>query len=1019
MDYKNWYLPLQGHFQTIESAMPIERFAQIEAVLYLLHINEPHADPAKAYLLFSQYHLIGATTCSAAEHTLQLARNPLGNFRSQKYWQDSLRAYREPRYDAYRAFIVTGPEFGPVPAGYPYSFEERKGEWARFWAEGLRPTAGLSYAQGGTYRYTYPGSEKTEAETVTVTFGEVSFADPQPRFEPVGVRSPIRVPVAALLACAQEMEARCPGDPCYRVLRSNLIKEVDGFGVRTCDSLSIQQVINIVGMVGSGKSTLIKVLAFWCHKNGYRLSIVVDTVAEVLLLWEYINAFGVSCSPLIGRSERLKYINQVVGPEKTTLPRSFSKYLTPSCLVDGMDAQHEQALTWGKEPCYLLQRNHSYHLCPFFDSCPGTEMLRACYTSSVVITTVAGFAAARVGHGRETFLELALRSFDLVVFDECDRAQKTMDQLFMPETSFDAFIHESAEDCRAYMQMSSRRREEDPSAQWYDEMQRQSVTVMGCIIKALHWDLGSWNRIAQGDPFSALTLLEDLHEVRSPYQIPDTIFHALYDLIDRPEEAESRQIQLWAALESSCKSLDDSLFNQIYRQWLEQTGTTFPRPSDSRTRHIQDARIKLIIRLIYFDHFIRQLRDAYAESHETSFGQNELFGFLQTRFRRQQHFLPSALCGNLLGLKKTDADDLILFRQFAFGRSLIKDLPYLVTDAGGAPAGPHALLLSGSSWAYGSYEYHINRPVNYILEADADKRTFLEKTGFYESGFEERVSGVGENMREEMLRKVTEKSVDYIIQEYRRNAGKILLVVNSYAQAEQVQQVLDNELRKNNCSAQSCRMVSDAVSLTNTAGTIRRGEVNRFATMQAEILIAPAMAIERGHNIVDETGHSALSAVFFLVRPMSVPDDIQQKGGKLNGNTEANCPRKEGESAFNYNQRIRQYASRQWVRMNNSRSFGLNDLGSDERRDVVATLFILILQIFGRLARVTDTTKPEAHVWFMDGAFRARSDDPGDFDCLRALRQYLDDLMTNTASAEIAKTLYEPFYHAFCRGIDL
>ena len=55
------------------------------------------------------------------------------------------------------------------------------------------------------------------------------------------------------------------------------------------------------------------------------------------------------------------------------------------------------------------------------------------------------------------------------------------------------------------------------------------------------------------------------------------------------------------------------------------------------------------------------------------------------------------------------------------------------------------------------YEYHINRPVNYILEADSDKRDFLSKTKFYESGFSERVSGSGE-MRIEMLKKITEKS---------------------------------------------------------------------------------------------------------------------------------------------------------------------------------------------------------------------------------------------------------------------
>lgn len=52
-------------------------------------------------------------------------------------------------------------------------------------------------------------------------------------------------------------------------------------------------------------------------------------------------------------------------------------------------------------------------------------MLRECYTASVVITTVAGFAASRVGAQRETFLELVMRGFDVVVFDESDRVQKT------------------------------------------------------------------------------------------------------------------------------------------------------------------------------------------------------------------------------------------------------------------------------------------------------------------------------------------------------------------------------------------------------------------------------------------------------------------------------------------------------------------------------------------------------------------------------------------------------------------
>ena len=307
--------------------------------------------------------------------------------------------------------------------------------------------------------------------------------------------------------------------------------------------------------------------------------------------------------------------------------------------------------------------------------------------------------------------------------------------------------------------------------------------------------------------------------------------------------------------------------------------------------------------------------------------------------------------------------------------------------------------------------------MNYILEADGEKRAFLEKTRFFESGFPERISGASDDQRMVQLRSATERTVDLIVREYERRAGKILLVVNSYVQAQEVQRTLETALRKVNCPAQVCRMISDAVSSENIQGTVRRGEVSRFAGMKEEILIAPAMAIERGHNIVDEYGHSALCAVFFMVRPMAVPDDIQQKGSKLNGFVESHCHRGPQESLFAYNGRIRQFAAQQWAKMSKSKSFGLAELDAEERKDVVATLFVLILQIFGRLARVTDVTKPEPHVYFIDGAFRGREEKQGDFDCLSELGRYLDALMTCKDSAEIAETLYAPFYKAYRKDI--
>lgn len=1020
-DRNTWYAPLSAQFQLIEEAMPLSRFAAIEAVLYLLSLTAPDVDPTKAYLLFTQYQLIGTTQCSDIEHTLQQARSKLGYYRSQKYWQDDLREYRKKRYDAVRAFSIQQVDekrsFSKAIGPYPYPYEERAKEWVRFWPERVEDLKAPTYAESGTYRYMY-SFESGDSETVRVKLNcaGVDTASSMPVEK--NCRPPITISIKELLSTAEKMAEICPGDPCFTILKTNILKEVNGSTVQPCSELTIREVVNMVGMVGAGKSTLIKVLSFWFHQHGLRMAVVVDTVAETLSLQKYLSSLGVAASPLIGRSERMKYINQVSQPDEICLSASYSQYLTPACLIDGMDEQHDAAIVFGKEPCYSLKKGNQHYLCPYFEQCSGTKMLRDCYTASVVVTTVAGFAASRVGTARETFLELAMRDFDLVVFDESDRVQKTLDHFFMPETSFNNYIRECAEDCSAYMKLSSKHREENLAAQRYDEMQRQSVTVLSCIVKSLHHELGAWRKITYGDPFSALTLLDDLYQTETEFKIPHAVYQAIYNLIDMQDEERIRQSTLWAVLDSSCKSTDEFFFDRMYQLWLTELGETFPRPEKNKARKIQDARIKLILRLIYFDHFIRGLSDAYEASHETSYGQNELFGFLQTRFRQQQHFLPSALCGNLFGLKKTDEEDIILFRQFAFGRSLMKDLPYLRTDQHGNPAGPHVILLSGSSWAEGSYEYHVNRPVNYILEADAEKRVFLEKTRFFESGFLERISGAGDDQRVAQLRAATQKAVDLIISEYKRKAGKILLVVNSYAQALEVQQTLETALRKANCSARTCRMIADAINAPSGEDTVRRGEVSRFAQLNADILIAPAMAIERGHNIVDEYGHSALSAVFFMVRPMAVPDDIQQKGSKLNGLVESHCKREPQESLFAYNARIRQFAARQWNKMSKTKAFGIAELSEDERKDVVATLFVLILQIFGRLARVTDVSRPAPHVYFIDGAFRRRPEKAEDFDCLSELGQYLEELMTQKGSAEIAKTLYAPFYQAYRKDIS-
>ena len=54
-DRNTWYAPLSAQFQLIEEAMPLSRFAAIEAVLYLLSLTAPDADPTKETMTLNEY----------------------------------------------------------------------------------------------------------------------------------------------------------------------------------------------------------------------------------------------------------------------------------------------------------------------------------------------------------------------------------------------------------------------------------------------------------------------------------------------------------------------------------------------------------------------------------------------------------------------------------------------------------------------------------------------------------------------------------------------------------------------------------------------------------------------------------------------------------------------------------------------------------------------------------------------------------------------------------------------------
>ena len=107
---------------------------------------------------------------------------------------------------------------------------------------------------------------------------------------------------------------------------------------------------------------------------------------------------------------------------------------------------------------------------------------------------------------------------------------------------------------------------------------------------------------------------------------------------------------------------------------------------------------------------------------------------------------------------------------------------------------------------------------------------------------------------------------------------------------------------------------------------------------------------------------------------------------------------------------IRKDAFHRYIRLEIVKG-GLADLTEDMQVDAIASLFVVIEQVFGRLCRLGSTLKKKyPTIYWVDGAFNAIGESK--FDTLKELEKYLNYLMKKSKNPIVAETLYKPFYKA-------
>lgn len=287
--------------------------------------------------------------------------------------------------------------------------------------------------------------------------------------------------------------------------------------------------------------------------------------------------------------------------------------------------------------------------------------------------------------------------------------------------------------------------------------------------------------------------------------------------------------------------------------------------------------------------------------------------------RGAKAILPLPLTGQQYGFvadttspsKNQDArNQLALYTHTNIGRAYLLNFHRLREDFEDKP-GPHVLALSGTSYLPDSTPFHVDLPLGGVLMPPENTEQAIKASRFIWQYFTDTKTGKpiqvsGRQDKERQLRLLMNAMLEYgglpggfiaHVLQWLETQGKdnpaqwadrvrVLLLTNSYTQAKKAAQTLRDGWRSEADRIFHLRRGSQGEDFEIERGKeLKRMDIEQFAThTDGRILVAPMQAIGRGFNILNNLDErkAAFGAVFFLTRPMNMPNDMQTTAQELN-----------------------------------------------------------------------------------------------------------------------------------------
>ena len=1140
----------------------VRKLALTELCLHVLASRLPGEDVgALPYLMLGYPRAMFGEVAPETAKALAGVRHLASRYSSVSAWLDACREH-DTLPETFRCYTIVGripQRRSAAPAGLIALLDAQLARPTP-WIERELKVAVAGEALVKTNRgdtllsYRVPGLPEVDA--------------PRHKLAPRRRNPPIRLTLRELEAAAAKVDARenqpdWPSTlPKLRLadrLSKLALKGVDG-QFFDGETVTLDGAVHVLGMLSSGKSTLVWLIVFALAlgNGGKRIGMLVSDTVQGANVVARLRRHGVSATVLSSFHNRDRHLNSMHWQQGLSSTGwsldaigDLAENFSVACPLDGYQREpvvvrgpgHSPAFPEFREkPCHRLipQRRDAERIddaaldddialdatrsCPLWAVCPAQEQQRSAVDAQVVALTPQAFVhmtpdkwtAAR----HLTLPELFQYEIDLMIVDEVDSVQKTMDDIFAPRSPImgderDVYAPTiGARSSEALRERSGQQFRRQVNAKWQANF-HTFYRLIGSLYALLQNEPADLQAFYRNTPFTAGGILYEIWRRRQEVQglaAPGRSFddpELEEDFLEvikvasaisgysraasvTEEERDSaepkfRDPALGAAADALKAIAREAVVADYYEDLAELieaqldgplavfNATGEGRAALGRRGNALVLLLAVISELVLM-HYYWLVKAQPSVAIDFGIDDAQLLSQANNLLKHYRTLLPANPAGGVFGLlydeppvekRHSLGGKLTLINHLGVGRHLITHLHDLLAAEG--QAGPHVLMLSGTSWAGGSRRlanprtgkpmdaaspsFDVQVPAQGVLmqpaiELEAISRSQFELVPLRKpDGSQIRISGLPERERRQELAEIARRlatrrddanliEANWSRMEHSWGADQIanrkrsLLVTNSYADAAIVADALLETLEGHGYADWKVfGLTRDRADdgETGEARRLRRARelprslIERFGEeSEGSILVAPMQIVARGHNILNTDSRAAISSIYFLHRPHPRPDDLSSVIGRLNRYAEERFDRGLRSDAERSDERLAQkarrmrYAATNIVRYSLYSRGGYSELSAEYKAQFAWDMLTPLWQTIGRGIR----NGCPVHIGFVDRqfapmSFEDKKDTPESSVLVQAIRQLeLAMRASDGADVEVPELLYRPFLDA-------